>query len=41
SMTEAINTMAKAGISSVVVVENRRVVGILTARDILKDYVKS
>lgn len=41
SIAQAINIMVKAGISSVVVVEDKKVVGMLTVRDVLNDYAKA
>ncbi len=38
SIAQAINLMVKADISSVVITDKRKVVGILTVRDVLKDY---
>ncbi len=41
SVNQAVNVMIKADISSVVIVDKKKVVGILTARDVLKDYAKT
>ena len=41
TVAQAINVMVKGDVCSVVVVDIKKVVGILTARDVLKDYAKA